>query len=274
MITPYDALAIIGSISLFIVAARIGIYVVSSIVDDRRARYAAKNLVGRMYWRSGPTPTKTLTRTPPRWIADHRYPFPPAPSTAQGVNPQCSARRGTVSIVLTAILIAVTAAIADAAPPPVEPVSQPHASPTIEVHFSPNGGCTESVVALILSAHGSVRLAGYQFTSEPVARALIDAHDRGRDVQVIVDRSSAKTKQVGELRAAGVTVLVDSRHKIFHDKFVVVDGSAVETGSFNYTESAERSNAENCVVIRDAVTARMFAANWLGHAAHASGGGS
>ncbi|WP_323169504.1 phospholipase D-like domain-containing protein [Pantoea agglomerans] len=34
-----------------------------------------------------------------------------------------------------------------------------------------------------------------------------------------------------------------------HNKFIVTDGSAVETGSFNYTSSAEKRNAENALVI-------------------------
>lgn len=176
------------------------------------------------------------------------------------------------------LLLAALAACSpvNAAPPSDQGFAdQSHAwaPPKIEVHFSPNGGCTEAVVALILSARGSVRLAGYQFTSEPIARALISAHDRGRDVQALVDRSSERTRQVSELRVAGVPVYVDHRHHIFHDKFVEVDGETVETGSFNFTESAERSNAENCVTIRDAGVAKLFSANWLGHAAHAVGGG-
>ncbi|MGF6477814.1 phosphatidylserine/phosphatidylglycerophosphate/cardiolipin synthase-like enzyme [Pantoea dispersa] len=36
-----------------------------------------------------------------------------------------------------------------------------------------------------------------------------------------------------------------------HNKFIVADGSAVETGSFNYTASAEKRNAENALVIKD-----------------------
>ena len=173
------------------------------------------------------------------------------------------ARRVRLGRLLAVALVAVGSAPASADPPP-----------TIEVHFSPNGGCTPTVVALISGARGSVRLAAYQFTSESVAKALIAAHGHGRDVQVIVDRSSERTKQFAELRAAGVPAFVDSRHHIFHDKFVVIDSSVVETGSFNFTESAEHANAENCVVLRDATTAKLFAANWLGHQAHDSGGGS
>jgi len=34
-----------------------------------------------------------------------------------------------------------------------------------------------------------------------------------------------------------------------HDKYLVVDGVTVQTGSFNYTDSAARRNSENVVVL-------------------------
>jgi hypothetical protein len=36
-----------------------------------------------------------------------------------------------------------------------------------------------------------------------------------------------------------------------HDNFVVVDGVTGETAGFNYTTAAERSTAENVIVLRD-----------------------
>ena len=34
-----------------------------------------------------------------------------------------------------------------------------------------------------------------------------------------------------------------------HDKFIVIDDSTLELGSFNYTTAAEKRNAENVLVI-------------------------
>ena len=36
-----------------------------------------------------------------------------------------------------------------------------------------------------------------------------------------------------------------------HNKFMVIDSATVQTGSFNYTNSAEHKNAENVLVLRD-----------------------
>jgi len=48
-----------------------------------------------------------------------------------------------------------------------------------------------------------------------------------------------------------------------HDKYLIIDGKTVETGSFNYTASAERRNAENVVVIRNnKKLAGQYIENW------------
>lgn len=43
-----------------------------------------------------------------------------------------------------------------------------------------------------------------------------------------------------------------SRYAIMHNKFMVIDGKNVQTGSFNYTASAVSRNAENVLLIEDA----------------------
>ncbi|MFB0709988.1 phospholipase D-like domain-containing protein [Buttiauxella noackiae] len=35
-----------------------------------------------------------------------------------------------------------------------------------------------------------------------------------------------------------------------HDKVMIVDGRILETGSFNYTPTAEKANSENILVLR------------------------
>ena len=125
-------------------------------------------------------------------------------------------------------------------------------APTIEVAFSPGGGATAAVERAIREAGRSVRVAAYGFTSRPIAQALVEAHARGIDVRAVLDKSNARGRRSAAplLVAAGIPVRIDSRHAIMHDKFVVVDGATVETGSFNFTRAAEVGNAENVIVLR------------------------
>jgi phosphatidylserine/phosphatidylglycerophosphate/cardiolipin synthase-like enzyme len=47
-----------------------------------------------------------------------------------------------------------------------------------------------------------------------------------------------------------------------HDKLLVVDREAVETGSFNFTSAAEKSNAENVIVLHDQAVAQRYGQEW------------
>lgn len=138
------------------------------------------------------------------------------------------------------------------------------------VFFSPKGGCTDQVVAAIDAAKTSIRIQAYGFTSEPVAQALVRAKGRGLDVQAVLDSSNLTDKysRMGDLKTAGIPVLTDSKHQIAHSKVLVLDHGTVETGSFNYTQAAERGNAENCLFIQDPDLAQVYETNWMTHAEH------
>jgi phosphatidylserine/phosphatidylglycerophosphate/cardiolipin synthase-like enzyme len=142
--------------------------------------------------------------------------------------------------------------------------------PPIEIYFSPRGGCTEAVVAEIDRARQTILVQAYSFTSAPIAEALRDAHRRGVQVAVILDKSqeTEKYSSADFLAHAGVPTRIDSRHAIAHNKVMILDGQTLITGSFNFTKAAEESNAENLLVIRDPAIADMYAQNWAAHGEH------
>ncbi len=142
--------------------------------------------------------------------------------------------------------------------------------PPVEVYFSPKGGCTEAVVKEIAAARSTILVQAYNFTSAPIAKALVDAHKRGVDVQIILDKSNhtEKYSSADFLVNMGIPVRIDTKHAIAHNKIMVIDGQAVITGSFNFTKAAEENNAENLLVIRSPELAVKYAANWKVHADH------
>jgi len=142
--------------------------------------------------------------------------------------------------------------------------------PPLEVYFSPGGGCTQAIVSEIDSAQQSVRVQAYSFTSAPIAAALRQAHRRGVKVEVILDHSQASDKYSSAdfLHNAGIGVWIDDQHAIAHNKVMIIDDRVVITGSFNFTKSAETSNAENLLIIRDGKVAAIYTENWLAHLAH------
>jgi phosphatidylserine/phosphatidylglycerophosphate/cardiolipin synthase-like enzyme len=142
----------------------------------------------------------------------------------------------------------------------------------IEVGFTPAGDAEGLIVRTIEGAKHDLLVAAYSFTNKQIAAALVAAQRRGVSVRVVLDKSQRGEKYTSAtfLAHAGVSVRIDSMHAIMHNKFMVIDGRVVETGSFNYTTAAARRNAENALVVTDnPVLARQFADEWAKHWAHA-----
>jgi phosphatidylserine/phosphatidylglycerophosphate/cardiolipin synthase-like enzyme len=122
----------------------------------------------------------------------------------------------------------------------------------IACYFSPGGGCTEAVVNEIRQARQQIFVQAYSFTSVPIANALVEAHNRGVAVYIVLDKSQKTEQYSGAdfVAHAGIPTLIDSAHAIAHNKVMLIDHQTLITGSFNFTTSAEKSNAENLLIIR------------------------
>ena len=121
----------------------------------------------------------------------------------------------------------------------------------IENAFSPRQGATDLIVKTIGEAKHSIYVAAYYFTSYPIARALVAAHARGVDVKLVMDGHQKFLRAVDYLHENGIVTRMNRHYAIMHDKFMIIDGATLETGSFNFTRAAEYENAENVLVVRD-----------------------
>jgi phosphatidylserine/phosphatidylglycerophosphate/cardiolipin synthase-like enzyme len=144
--------------------------------------------------------------------------------------------------------------------------------PRIDVAFSPEGGAEQLVLSAINAAHSSIRLSAYSFTSGPVVQALLAAkRERHVDVAAVIDyKSNISEDRSGKAKAAlnllvnaGIPTRLINVYPIHHDKFIIVDGLHVETGSFNYSAAAAHSNSENVVVLWNRPdVAAAYLAHW------------
>ncbi len=127
------------------------------------------------------------------------------------------------------------------------------AATSVSVGFSPYGDAHSMVMAIINDAHSSIDMVTYSFTSKPIAVALSNAQKRGVIVRVVADREQSEKSYSATqfLSNRRVPVRLNGNYPALHSKFLVIDGSNVETGSFNFTAAA-RKNVENVLVIRDA----------------------
>lgn len=123
----------------------------------------------------------------------------------------------------------------------------------MRVYFSPQGGCTEAIVAEVNQSQRELLVQAYSFTSQPIAAACVAAHQRGVNVIAILDKSQETEQYTAAdfLLNSGIPTVIDAKHQIAHNKVILIDGRTVITGSFNFTSNAEKSNAENLLIIHD-----------------------
>ncbi len=135
----------------------------------------------------------------------------------------------------------------------------------LDVCFTPPSGCSEKIIEEINSSKVSVYVQAYGFTSKTIADSLIKAHLRGVKVQVILDRSNMSKKgysKLMDLKEAGIDISLDIVPGIAHNKVMIIDEKKVITGSFNFTEAADKRNSENVIIIEDKETVKQYLNNW------------
>lgn len=133
------------------------------------------------------------------------------------------------------------------------------------VAFSPNGDATRVVVNAIDHARHQILVQAYSFSSRPIIKALGRAERRGVDVEIILDHSNLHARYSGltSVLKYGIPVWIDASVRIAHNKVMLIDGRDVLTGSFNFSSSAQRLNAENVIDIENApALAQDYIADW------------
>ena len=141
----------------------------------------------------------------------------------------------------------------------------------IAVFFSPRGGCEDAIVAQLKLAKKSIDLQAYSFTNAEIARAVVDAKDRGVKVRVVLDKSNETDHYTAAtfLVNHNIKPWIDSEHAIAHNKIIIIDGKTVITGSYNFTRSAETSNAENLLIFNNKPKiTEAYTKNFVQHLSH------
>jgi phosphatidylserine/phosphatidylglycerophosphate/cardiolipin synthase-like enzyme len=143
----------------------------------------------------------------------------------------------------------------------------------VQAAFAPWDNVEDLLIEAIAGAQRQILVQAYLLTSKKIGNALIAAHRRGVDVRVLVDAEQlvkAGSMMATALAAAGIAVWIETKYQNAHNKVIVIDANspnaAVITGSYNFTWTAQRKNAENILIIRrnPALTER-YALNWERH---------
>lgn len=112
------------------------------------------------------------------------------------------------------------------------------------------------------SAVFSIDAAIYDFNRLSIRDALLAAHNRGVTVRVVTDDEAylepVYYPHFAVLEAAGISIINDDRSSIMHNKFFVVDGEVIWTGSVNMSDTGFTYNHENALVLTSTLLADIY----------------
>ncbi|WNB92938.1 phospholipase D-like domain-containing protein [Bacillus sp. NEB1478] len=138
----------------------------------------------------------------------------------------------------------------------------------VEVYFAPEDNPISAIIDVVNNAKYNVYFDYFSFTDDNLRTALINAKNRGVNVEGILDQSQyGSNGPYGEfayLAKEGIPVsIADNPYNgKLHDKVLIADkgytSAAVVTGSFNASANANDSNSENLMVIHDKTTADKY----------------
>ena len=131
-------------------------------------------------------------------------------------------------------------------------------------YFSDRDRIADHLISSINHTQSSLDIAVYSITQGDIVAAIAAAQQRGVQVRVVSDEEQARGShsETSYLQSHGIPVRLSKGFKgqrsLMHNKFAVFDAKRVETGSFNWTTSANSYNYENAIFISDPEVAARY----------------
>ncbi len=118
-----------------------------------------------------------------------------------------------------------------------------------EACFSPDQNCDEKLKKFILSAKETLDVAIFDLNDQKIIDAIIEQSFKVK-LRIVINRKLRHNPEAMEqFKKNKLFVRIGKQKGIMHNKFVIVDGKRLETGSFNFTNGAANSNQENQIYL-------------------------
>jgi phosphatidylserine/phosphatidylglycerophosphate/cardiolipin synthase-like enzyme len=115
-----------------------------------------------------------------------------------------------------------------------------------------------ALIRNIKNAKKSFYGAFFEINSAPLINELIEACNRGLDVRLVIEKDHYGSRGIRELENSGIKIVTDNRKGLMHNKFAVIDGRLLWTGSYNLTYNDEYKNNNNVIEIRSQDVAGIY----------------
>jgi phosphatidylserine/phosphatidylglycerophosphate/cardiolipin synthase-like enzyme len=123
------------------------------------------------------------------------------------------------------------------------------------------GGIDQVLVDAVNDAQATLDIAVFEWENACLTAAVVVAHERGVQVRMVVDdehtvEENEELDLLGEdapfiaIEDAGIPWRDDQRSALMHNKFFIIDGQEVFTGSMNFTPRGTYTNNNNLLRLR------------------------
>lgn len=119
------------------------------------------------------------------------------------------------------------------------------------------------ILVLLDKAKAIIWVAMAWFTNETLAAKLIEKHNQGLDVRVVLFDDYVNRKHGVELAGIPVKRVKGKHGGKMHHKYCVIDNQKVITGSYNWSNNAEYKNDEDINLTQDNDVASMYSIDFL-----------
>lgn len=149
------------------------------------------------------------------------------------------------------------------------PAQSLNGTPVPAYLFSPGSDTEVRLAAIIDAARRAVDAVTFTFSSKTLADALVRAHRRGVKVRFMMDEEMARDSAIAKYTFDnGVPFRVRrgrTEKGALHNKYAILDGQILATGSFNWTANASVNSFENVAFVSDpgAVKAYQDKYDWF-----------
>jgi phosphatidylserine/phosphatidylglycerophosphate/cardiolipin synthase-like enzyme len=123
-------------------------------------------------------------------------------------------------------------------------------------------GIDVQLAEAIKRSTSSVDVAAFEFNNKELTEAILDVKERGIQVRMVTDKENGLEGRETSFHSfinAGIPVVCrESRSGLMHNKFTILDGKTVWTGSWNYTQGGTYRNNENSIAFDAPEVAALY----------------
>jgi phosphatidylserine/phosphatidylglycerophosphate/cardiolipin synthase-like enzyme len=135
------------------------------------------------------------------------------------------------------------------------------------------GGIDDYLIVAIGEVQSRLDIAAFEWNNPWLTDAVVAAHERGVQVRMVVDDehtvedneealADGEESPFQEIVEAGIPFVDDGRSGLMHNKFMIMDGTTVWTGSMNYTLNGTYRNNNNVLMLRSPQAVEAYQAEF------------